>query len=405
MNTRKLFALFFVLTVQVVLAPVAATAEAMPRIMLVGDSWASLMALFESIGGALDRAGFDQYCETGMETTAGGSTAEEWAENYNGYLDELAVELAAHPTVDIVHLSLGGNDFLGQWRGDMTPAEEEALMTSILADINTVVDFILSQRPDLKVAYCTYDYVNTTRPSATPVEVNQAGVRFIQYLLPEIQAKDRFTMVHNYGVAQYVFGDPPESVPYPGGPPDYDPLPGGNPDEVSPAEIMLDDIGYTAIADNCVEQVYREWLEWPKALEIAPASGVPWADAGLVEFAVTFTEPVTGADPTDFTLYTTENLPEARIVDVYGNNTNRIIVRVDTGEGFGSVGVQLLDDDTVVDGESNPLGGAGTGNHGYVYSETLIITEVPVTPWPLLIVLLGTGLLVVRRHRYLHLKQ
>ena len=90
----------------------------------------------------------------------------------------------------------------------------------------------------------------------------------------------------------------------------------------------------------------------------------PSARSGDAEltFVATFSEPVTGFGVDDFSL-TTDGLSDASIVNVQGSGTVRSIT-VAVGTGFGSVTLAAVDDDTVIDAASNPLGGVGVGPTG-----------------------------------------
>lgn len=96
----------------------------------------------------------------------------------------------------------------------------------------------------------------------------------------------------------------------------------------------------------------------------------PNAEASM-RFAVNFSEAVTGVDPTDFLLATTGAISGASVIEVSGSGTS-YTVAVNTGAGEGTLRLDLVDDDSIVDGLSIPLGGLGmnTGNFasGEVYT-------------------------------------
>ncbi len=64
--------------------------------------------------------------------------------------------LAAHLDADLVHLSIGSNDFLGQWSSSLPPAQEAALFAAILDDVETIVDHILAVRPGVEILWSSY---------------------------------------------------------------------------------------------------------------------------------------------------------------------------------------------------------------------------------------------------------
>src|SRR5206468_6083811 len=70
-----------------------------------------------------------------------------------------------------------------------------------------------------------------------------------------------------------------------------------------------------------------------------------------------------GVDASDFSLATT-GVSGASVSTVSGSGTT-YTVTVNTGSGDGSVGLNLVDDDSIVDAAANPLGGSGAGNGNF----------------------------------------
>ena len=101
----------------------------------------------------------------------------------------------------------------------------------------------------------------------------------------------------------------------------------------------------------------------------------------MQDFLVTFSEAVGGADVSDFAMTTTGSITGGDVVDVTGTAfTATYIVTVDTGTGSGTIRLDVIDNDTIVDEAGNPLGGPGVNNGdftaGEVYSNA---TPVPAT--------------------------
>ncbi|QEF96371.1 Serine-aspartate repeat-containing protein D precursor [Stieleria maiorica] len=96
----------------------------------------------------------------------------------------------------------------------------------------------------------------------------------------------------------------------------------------------------------------------PRVTEISTTSVSP-EPADSVTFAVVFDEAVTGVDTSDFQLIDS-GLPQAAITSVSGSGTD-YTVTVSTPNYSGNLQLQLVDDDTIVDVNSVPLGGNGTG--------------------------------------------
>ena len=92
----------------------------------------------------------------------------------------------------------------------------------------------------------------------------------------------------------------------------------------------------------------------------------------VVEFRVIFSEIVTGVDASDFALSTGGGISGASITNVRGAE-NEYIVTVDTGAGDGTLRLDGLDDDTIVDPSQNPLGGTGVGNGNFTSGEVYTV--------------------------------
>ncbi|HPG69592.1 MAG TPA: GPI anchored serine-threonine rich family protein [Candidatus Hydrogenedentes bacterium] len=334
--------LLVLLALTLVVAP--ASAAKTRRILMVGDSWCFFMWMFRTMDDALERAGLGQYTELAEGTAIATSTAEEWATNHAGKLDILASVLQRNPTIDIVHLSIGGNDANGMWSPLMTPEEEQAMQDTVSAWVRTVIEFILAQRPTIRVALCSYEYMwaseqhDPPRPGDyTPQQLNAAGIRALQRGINSLgDMGSRVTLINNYGICQCKLGDPtanppygPGDVPCPGGPPDYNPFPGGDPDRLTPIAAMLDpnaegvhlnQLGYSILADNCIQQVYRKWLlEGVHELDVTrPNGGEAWP-AGSVQ-TITWDTPGTNVGGS-VRLALHDGFTFVRWIDMYADNT------------------------------------------------------------------------------------
>ena len=136
-----------------------------------------------------------------------------------------------------------------------------------------------------------------------------------------------------------------------------------------------------------------EWLAHTVALRMAPpadttppvvtainrANPSP-TSAASVSFNVMFSESVTGVDATDFQLATT-GVSGASLTSVSGSGGS-YTVAVNTGSGNGTIGLNLVDNDSIADATGNRLGGAGNGNGnftGQVYTiDKIVATELTV---------------------------
>jgi hypothetical protein len=97
----------------------------------------------------------------------------------------------------------------------------------------------------------------------------------------------------------------------------------------------------------------------------------------LVSFRVTFSEIVTGVDVSDFNLTLGGDLTGASVVSVTGTSGlgNVYFVNVNTGTNDGTLRLDVVDDDTIRDVSSNPLGGPGAGNGGFTTAPVFIVDK------------------------------
>jgi hypothetical protein len=103
----------------------------------------------------------------------------------------------------------------------------------------------------------------------------------------------------------------------------------------------------------------------------------PTNDAS-VSWTVTFSESVTGVDATDFSLATTTTpgVTGAAITSVTGSGSS-YTVTASTGSGSGSLGLNLVDNDSIADGAGNKLGGTGAANGNFTGQEYTIDKAAP----------------------------
>ena len=105
----------------------------------------------------------------------------------------------------------------------------------------------------------------------------------------------------------------------------------------------------------------------PTVLSVLRASPNP-TSAATVYFTVTFSEVVTGVDPSDFAL-TVTGLTGTNVTGVSGSGST-YNVTVNTGSGDGTLRLDVTDNDSIADGVANPLGGVGVGNGDFASGES-----------------------------------
>lgn len=105
----------------------------------------------------------------------------------------------------------------------------------------------------------------------------------------------------------------------------------------------------------------------PAVLSILRVDANP-TSANQVRFTLNFSEPVSGVDVSDFVVTATGNIAGATPVEVSGAGA-LYTVTVNTGTGDGTLRLDLLDNDSIMDSSSIPLGGSGAGNGNFTTGE------------------------------------
>jgi CSLREA domain-containing protein len=136
-------------------------------------------------------------------------------------------------------------------------------------------------------------------------------------------------------------------------------------------------LAFTSEADNLVPGDTNEMLDvfvLTNVTNLPPVFAIDSVRASIsptsaesVDFVVTFSEPVIGVDVSDFAL-TTTGVPGAVVSAVSGSGAS-YTVTVDTGSDSGTIRLDVLDDDSIVNAAGDPLGGTGTGNGNFILGE------------------------------------
>jgi lysophospholipase L1-like esterase len=409
-----------------------------PRIAVVGDSWGMFEWWFRSYRKALVDLGYERYIETANESVVGGGLTFQFV---NEAQFPAAAQIRAgitrmleeNPTIDVVVVSLGGNDVMQgtkyvlpddpereiemQCPGDPNEFNEILLQKIINQDLANLVNYILAVRPDIRVLLTSYDYAGIYDKANCDLTMQQSGFMIMDIYKQRLADAlgPRVHFVSSYGLMQFIYGVNsyeytegrdiiPESE-TPVMPPgvikegftadDYPPLRLPDPEDVwtfpwtregaellipgfpqyhSPLvslldrEIHLTEEGYDYVAHRIVDRVISTWLDYPKAFEIMP---LEQAKGEQYQFEVTFSEPVSGVDATDFEVATAVigpakiDISNAQIINVQPAEgfSQTFTVTVDLNPGVKKAGteevvhIHVLDDDSIVDEQSDPLGG------------------------------------------------
>ncbi len=164
---KKIFLLFFLLWFGGLLIT-----NGQKKILIVGDSWAETIWRTKAFEAVLQEKGFPAGLTEGGEgdnkngtlTAIGGSKAEQWAQNYRDWQGRIKTIIEQNPTISFIHLIIGGNDVLSVVTKnnvmEISPLLREHQWGMIKNNIQTLVDFCLSLKSDLKILISDYDYLN-----------------------------------------------------------------------------------------------------------------------------------------------------------------------------------------------------------------------------------------------------
>jgi hypothetical protein len=111
----------------------------------------------------------------------------------------------------------------------------------------------------------------------------------------------------------------------------------------------------------------------PVVVSVTRANDSPTL-AAQVDFNVTFSENVTGVDANDFSL-ATSGLSGSTVNAVSGSGS-LYTVSVATGTGNGTLRLDVVDDDSILDAASNPLGGIGSANGNFTLGESYTVPQL-----------------------------
>jgi len=230
------------------------------KVLLVGDSWAFFMGADQTINTVFQQWGHSnyKYFTNGILSENGAETVDFMQPDKQA---EIQAQLDAQPDIVAVHLSLGGNDVLGDWNVNFTQLQTDSLIDTVLTRLLTIVDFIKDARPGIRIFLSGYVYPNFGQVLADagalqtihPFYGTWQGMGFPTFLQLNEILNEVSTIMEAYaaidpqidfvnvtGLMQYTFGQATNlSVP-PGGnyPPFVAPLPVGYPDYPSPKASM-----------------------------------------------------------------------------------------------------------------------------------------------------------------------
>jgi hypothetical protein len=143
-----------------------------------------------------------------------------------------------------------------------------------------------------------------------------------------------------------------------------------------PAGVATDAAGNASPASMSTDNTVAFTDTIAPAVQSINRVGTTPTNAASVSWTVVFSESVTGVDASDFALVTTGTVTGASITTVSGSGS-QYTVTANTGTGNGTLGLNLVDDDTIVDLGPNRLGGTGLGNGNFTGQSYAIDKAAP----------------------------
>lgn len=130
-----------------------------PRVLLIGDSWANFMNTDGTINDVLTKWGHSnfKYYANGNVAVNGAETPDFLEADMQ---EEIQSILNENPTIDFVHLSIGGNDVMGDWDINFTQAATDQLQQEASVRLRTIIEFLKQAKPGIKVLWSGYCYPN-----------------------------------------------------------------------------------------------------------------------------------------------------------------------------------------------------------------------------------------------------
>lgn len=230
------------------------------RVLLVGDSWAAFMNADAVINDGLRNMGHsDIKFVSNVVIAENGAETDDFLTQTKQ--DAIQALVDANPSVDIVHLSIGGNDVMGDWNINYTQQETDSLEAAVAGRLNQVVDFLEGTREGMRVFWAGYCYPNfeevieevapfqTTHPfygtwndmgQPTFLQINTILNNFSDSVAAYADADPQMDFVRAQGILQHVYGQTQPLGVAPGGTyqPFDAPLPLGFPEYPSPKSTM-----------------------------------------------------------------------------------------------------------------------------------------------------------------------
>ncbi len=198
------------------------------KILMVGDSWSNFPVGFGSFEKNLDRHG---YTNIGMfSNTSDLSINGAQTRDFLTTAGNVAIQnaLNSNPNIEIVNLSIGGNDMLDSWNNSMDSLTTDSLLDATMARIDSIIKNIQAMKPGISIYMTGYDFANFgeviqtfASPTFHPFYNRWNGMGqpdFIELNTLLTKASDKFEEIANadskvtynsgLGLMQFLYGQP-----------------------------------------------------------------------------------------------------------------------------------------------------------------------------------------------------
>ncbi len=252
-----------------------------PKVLLIGDSWAFMMNTESTIDYVLKQWGHSNYKFVSNTTVSqNGADTKDFIQP--GKQNEIRNLLNQYPSIEVVHVSIGGNDFLGDWKVSNTQGQTDTLTMEIMDRLDSIFRFIKTCRPGIKIFWSGYVYTNfkeviegmapfqslhlfydTWASMEFPdfIQINTLQNDMSTLMEAKVAADPDLAFVNCSGLMQYIYGQStPLGVPPGGTYPAYSvPLPLGDPNYPSPKGTMRN-YGFALDCYHLSTQAFRDFV-------------------------------------------------------------------------------------------------------------------------------------------------
>ncbi len=390
-----------------------------PKVLLVGDSWAFFMGVDQTINNVFRKWGFSNYrfITNGVIAENGAETDDFLKPEKQAMIDSL---LKANPSIKAVHLSIGGNDVLGDWKVSFSQGKTDTLKAQVEQRLLQIIDFIKGVRPDVQVFWSGYMYPNFEEVIQTsflgsnhPFYSTWQKMEFPTFLQlntllnefsTEVEAyaatDPRVDFVNATGLMQYTYGQNTAlGVPPSGTYPAFSqPLPFGDPSYPSPRNSMRDYLltkdcfhlspkGYSDMIEYHTQKFYHKFLmDDLYLLTQAGASGTVTSHDNTADSLVmgeVFGEQFATVLSFDTRGMADTTLSKASIFlrrkSLEGSNPigNNLVLKIKNGTFGASASIEAADFSDAGNGSANPCLFGSNGGNGH-----WIRLDIPVSLFP-----------------------